>query len=81
MDIVKVTTSGQISIPKKLRTKIKADYFMCVIKDGGYFFMPVETENTKEKKYTMKDLKNWSFKDNDPDTDWSSKIDEIVYQL
>ena len=64
MDIVKVTTSGQISIPKKLRTKIKADYFMCVIKDGGYFFKPVETENNK---FTMQDLKKWNFKGKNPE--------------
>ncbi len=79
MDIVKVTTSGQISIPKKLRTKIKADYFMCVIKDGGYFFKPVETENSK---FTMDDLKKWNFKGKNPEEkDISRRIDELVYLL
>ncbi len=82
MSIVKVTSSGQISIPKKLRKKIKAEYFICELKEGGYFFQPVETENTKEKKYRMKDLKAWNFKGKNPEEkDLSRRIDEIVYLL
>ncbi len=80
MDIVKVTTSGQISIPRNVRNRFKTKFFYCRQTINGILFTPVEEKDMK-KKYTISDMKKFVFKDNDPDKDWSSKIDQIVYEL
>lgn len=81
MNILKVTSSGQISIPKYLRVKYDTDYFQCNGTAEGILFSPIKKKEVAKKKYTIADMKKFMFKDNDPDKDWSSKIDEIVYQL
>lgn len=81
MPIVKVTTSGQISIPKNVRDTFKTKFFYCNLTVHGILYTPVEEKEAKKKKYTISDMKKFMFKDNDPDKDWSSKIDKIVYQL
>ena len=54
MDIVKVTTSGQISIPKNLELRLRR-ITSCVLLKTEVTFLAVETENNK---FTMEDLKN-----------------------
>ncbi|MEK7145968.1 MAG: AbrB/MazE/SpoVT family DNA-binding domain-containing protein [Patescibacteria group bacterium] len=83
MSIVKVTTSGQISIPKELRKKIKAVYFTCELKGDGIFFRPINAlELPGEKKYSMEDFRKWSFKGKNPkEKNLAGKIDSIIYKI
>lgn len=82
MNVVKVTTSGQISIPSEIRKKFNTSHFVCEIYEGGILFRPIEFQENKAKKYkyTMDDFKKFSFKGKDPkEKDLARKIDEIVY--
>lgn len=84
MNFIKVTTSGQVTIPKPFRTKFATDYYVCELEDRGILFRPVDigkTDKTK-KTYTMKDLTNWSFKGkNSREKNIASTIDQIIYNL
>lgn len=82
MNVVKVTTSGQISIPSNIRKKFSTSLFACEIYEGGIFFRPIEFQENKPKKYryTMDDFKKFNFKGRNPkEKDLARKIDEIVY--
>ena len=80
MNVVKVTTSGQISIPSNIRKKFKTDYFLCEERDGGIFFKSIHTSDPFEKKHTLKDLSKGIFKSKNPkETSLAYKIDEIIY--
>ncbi len=84
MNVVKVTTSGQITIPAEIRKKFKTKIFVCELTDEGFLFRPVELQKSKPKKYkyTMDEFKAWSFKDTKcKDRNLADKIDEIVYTL
>lgn len=84
MNVVKVTTSGQITIPIEVRRKFKTQIFSCELTEEGFLFRPVEVQKTNPKKYkyTMEEFKKWSFKSKNPkEHNLADKIDEIVYTL
>lgn len=82
MNVVKVTTSGQVSIPTEIRKSFKTSFYTCEIYEGGILFRPIELQETPSKKYkyTIDDLKKFSFKGKNPkEKNLSGKIDEILY--
>ena len=82
MNVVKVTTSGQVSIPTEIRKSFKTSFYTCEIYEGGILFRPIELQENQPKKYkyTIDDLKKFSFKGRNPkEKNLSAKIDEIVY--
>lgn len=84
MNFIKVTTSGQVTIPKPFRTKFATDYYVCELENRGILFRPVHIGRTgkTKKMYTIKDLTNWSFKGKNPrEKNIAQKIDQIVYTL
>ena len=82
MNVVQVTSSGQISIPKALRDGFKTKIFICEKVPEGILFKPVETDTDPfPKKYTLKDLKRGMFNGKDPkEKNLASKIDDILYK-
>ena len=82
MNVVQVTSSGQISIPKALRDGFKTKIFICEMVPEGILFKPVETDTDPfPKTYTLKDLKRGIFRSKNPkEKHLASKIDEILYQ-
>jgi bifunctional DNA-binding transcriptional regulator/antitoxin component of YhaV-PrlF toxin-antitoxin module len=86
MNIVKLSSSGQVTLPKKLREEFDTDTFAYERVDGGILFYPVNVEkmSTKrtQKKYSMDEFKAWSFESkNSKETNLAGKIDSIVYGL
>lgn len=84
MNFVKVTSSGQVTLPKPLREKFKTDFFVCELSDGGILFLPVNLpeKSTSQKKYSISDFKEWKFKGKNPkEKTLTEKIDQIVYEL
>ena len=83
MNVVKVTTSGQITLPKELRKRFKTDLFFCELNSGGILFLPLEVKSKSHKKYkyTMEDLKKWKFKGKNPKESYAERIDEIIYTI
>ncbi|KKU78594.1 MAG: hypothetical protein UY05_C0054G0005 [Candidatus Peregrinibacteria bacterium GW2011_GWA2_47_7] len=85
MNVVKVTTSGQITIPAEIRSKFKTQIFSCEFTEEGFLFRPVEVNQAKPKKYKYKmaDLKKWKIhKSKCPDEhNLAGKIDKIIYTL
>ena len=83
MNVVKVTTSGQITIPKEIRRSFENKLFICEQVEGTIVFKPLEDKFTHfPKKYTIKDLKQAMFKSKNPkEKDLAGKIDQIVYGL
>lgn len=84
MNVVKVTTSGQITIPTEIRRKFKTQIFVCELTEEGFLFRPIEVQKSKPKKYkyTMDEFKKWSFKDKkSKERNLADKIDDIVYTL
>lgn len=81
MDFVKVTTSGQVSIPKKIRSQLSTNLFYCELTPEGVLFRPSNHELKKIKKnIAFKDLPQFTFKGKNPkETNLASHIDEIVY--
>jgi bifunctional DNA-binding transcriptional regulator/antitoxin component of YhaV-PrlF toxin-antitoxin module len=82
MNVVQLTTSGQISIPKALRDGFKTKIFTCEKVPEGILFKPVETDTDPfPKTYTLNDLKKGIFAGkNAKEKNLASKIDEILYQ-
>ncbi|MBT4385097.1 hypothetical protein HOD30_05115 [Candidatus Peregrinibacteria bacterium] len=83
MKVVKVTTSGQISIPKVIRMKVNADCFTCELTPEGILFRPVDSpifKAQKDKKYDMKDLLNFKVKSKNKEQ-IAHKIDSIIYTI
>lgn len=85
MNVVKVTTSGQITIPKEIRKRFKTQIFVCEAFEDGFIFRPVEVKlpGKKKYKYTMDEFKAWKItKSKCPEeTNLAGKIDEIVYTI
>lgn len=86
MNVVQLTTSGQISIPKALRMGFKTKVFTCEKTHEGILFKPLETpeEAPFAKKYTIKDLKKGIIAapaGKKGTYDLAHHIDEIVYGL
>lgn len=86
MNILRVSSSGQVTLPKKLREEFKTDLFAYERVEGGILFYPVsvESKSTKrsQKKYSMEDFKKWSFKSRDSkEKHLSKKIDSLIYEL
>lgn len=82
MNFVKVTTSGQITIPKEFRNKFATGFFTCELLEDGVFFKPVLIKKTRpqKKKYTLTEFKKWSFKGKHPEEkNLAGKIDQIIY--
>ena len=79
MNFVKATTSGQITIPKKIRNKFKTDYFVCQLSENGVLFVPVDLPKEAGKKpHSIKELKAWSFSSKNPkEKNLADKIDSI----
>ena len=82
MNFIKMTTNGQVTIPKAFRDKFATDYYICELKGGVVLFRPVEMKvyPKKKVKYTMEDLKAFTFEDDNPG-DLSSEIDSVVYGI
>jgi bifunctional DNA-binding transcriptional regulator/antitoxin component of YhaV-PrlF toxin-antitoxin module len=83
MNVVKVTTSGQITIPIHLRRKLKTQMFFCDLTDEGLLFRPIEIQKTHQKKpkYTLEDFKKWKIKKSKCPTEHNlaQNIDKIIY--
>lgn len=83
MNVLKVTTSGQITIPTEIRGKFKTKIFVCELVEEGFLFRPIQVAAAKPKKYkyTMEEFKKWKIKDTKcpEETKLADKIDEIVY--
>ena len=82
MNIVKMTRNGQVTIPANMRKQFETSYYICELKNGSIVFQPVKIEEAsprKKVKYTMEDLKNWSFESKDPsEKNLGGKIDQIL---
>ncbi len=84
MNVVQLTTSGQISIPKALRSRFKTKFFTCESTSQGILFKPLEEDRDPfEKKYTMKDLRKAMIpaKRGAKRDTLSLEIDQIVYGI
>ena len=85
MEIFQITTSGQITIPKKIRQNLGTKHFTCERGEGGILILrPVGVEKKNEKKvYSVKDLREAIIKKSKcpKETNLAEKIDQIVYGL
>lgn len=83
MNFIKMTTNGQVTIPKIFREKMDTEYFICELEAGVVIFRPVELKKFKKKKakYSMDDLLSFSFKGKNPKEDLVPQIDSIVYGI
>lgn len=84
MNVVQVTSSGQISIPKALRSRFKTKFFTCELTSKGVLFKPLEEDRDPfEKKYTIKDLRKAMIpaKKGAKKDGLSMQIDQIVYGI
>lgn len=81
MNIVKMTRNGQVTIPVEMRKGIETNYYICEQSSGGILFKPVTLEEEGEAaKFTIEDLRNWSFKSKNPEErNLGGKIDKILY--
>lgn len=70
MDLYKITTSGQVTLPRVLRKNFGTDYFSAELIDGGILFRPVYVRRPAHpdpKPHKKKDLKGFHFKANPSD--------------
>lgn len=83
MNFIKMTTNGQVTIPKAFRAQLGTEYFVCELEGNTVLFRPVEISKHKKKsaKYTMDDLRAFSFEGKNPDETLADKIDDIVYDF
>lgn len=81
MNFTKITTNGQVTIPKAFRDRFQTEFYICELDEGAVVFRPIEIKkDEKKQKYTMKDFKNFSFKGKDPqEKHLSDKVDSITY--
>ena len=83
MQTVKVTTSGQISLPKEYRQKFDTNIYKYEQKGNMIIIEPFFEElqfYQTPKKYTKEDLKKAVFISNDKkETNLAGRIDEILY--
>lgn len=85
MQTVKLTSSGQISLPKQYRDRFDTNIFEYKIIGNEFRAIPLVTDhyitNITGKKYTLKDLDKAIFTSkNKKETNLAGKIDEILYQ-
>lgn len=86
MNVIKLTTNGQVTIPKFFRDKFKTvQYYTCEVNEGGVLFKPLDNDGVIKKrstKYDITDLRKFRFKGRNPkEKNLSSKIDSIVYKI
>ncbi len=85
MNVFQITTSGQITIPKRIREKLKTKHYTCERMEGDVLILRPAHFTSQEdvKKYTIKDLREAIIKKSKcpEETNLAGKIDEIVYGL
>ncbi len=85
MEIFQITTSGQITIPKKIRKHLKTKHFTCERGEGDVLILrPIGAKESFGKKaYSIKDLRKAIIKKSKcpEEKNLAGKIDEIVYGL
>ncbi len=82
---VKLTNSGQISLPKQYRDRFNTNLFEYQIIGNQFTVKPLiidrQITDLVGTKYTLKDLEKAIFTSkNKKEKDLASKIDEILYQ-
>jgi bifunctional DNA-binding transcriptional regulator/antitoxin component of YhaV-PrlF toxin-antitoxin module len=87
MNTVKVTSSGQITLPKIYRNQYNTSVYKYEIVDGEFRVRPFLENNNicdmRGSKYSLSDLKQIKFKSKsraDKYKNLSVKIDEILYR-
>lgn len=87
MNLVKVSSSGQITLPKAFRAKFDTKIYSYQIKDNEFVVVPVKIDLMSEDKqgknkakYTLKDLEKVIFTSkNKNEKNIADKIDNILY--
>lgn len=85
--VVKVTTSGQITLPKAFRDQFDTDIFSYEINGGTCVVRPIEVNLFGKslltgKKYTWDDLEEFIISSKCPEEkNITDQIDNIVYEL
>lgn len=83
MNVVRLSSSGQISLPKEYRDRFDTSLYEYEIK-GNYFLVTPMIKETGQyntsKKYSKKDLKKAIFSSrNKREKNLSQKIDKLLY--
>lgn len=83
MNFIKMTTSGQVTIPKQFRKHFDTDVFICNLENEAVVFRPVEVKRFRKRKakYTMKDFLAFTFEGKNPKESLVDQIDHIVYGI
>lgn len=83
MNFIKMTSNGQVTIPKEFRKRFDTDVFVCDFENEAVVFRPVELKRYRKKKakYTMKDLLAFKIKSKNPKERLADQIDHIVYGI
>ncbi len=87
MKIIKVTSSGQVTLPKKFREKFDTDIFTYEIAGDHFIIIPVRVTKASSQKLpgkksqaTLKDLKKAMFHSKNRNlTNLSDQIDQSIY--